>query len=212
MRWTFCHGRWKRLSVFGAVLSAVLSMAGPAAAIGGGTKAAPDEFPWMVRVLPVNCGGTLIHPQLMLTAEHRVDEQPDDSFTIVSGPVDLKSPRRTLTRSTEILGGPDWRDGPDWAVIKLERPLELPTLRIAGLAPAPERHLGAGGHRARRVRLRVGRDPGRHRQLSPMSPTSPGTSGAPPPNCSSADRYGMCHSRLRGRPGIRYPSEARMAR
>ncbi|MER5457554.1 serine protease [Micromonospora sp. NPDC002389] len=123
--------RLKRLLIAVVALAAVLVTAAPAAAISGGGRAVPGEFPWMVRLLPVGCGGTLIHPQLVLTAQHCVDEQPGDSVTVVSGTVDLKHPRRTMNRSTAHLGGAEWWNGPDWAVIKLERPLDLPVVRLA---------------------------------------------------------------------------------
>ncbi len=68
----------------------------PTAAISGGEPVAPGEFPWMVRLLPADCGGTLVHPQ-----------------------------------STAVIGGHDWWEGRDWAVVKLVQPLDLPTVRAA---------------------------------------------------------------------------------
>jgi secreted trypsin-like serine protease len=81
--------------------------------------------------LSVRLSRNPVGAQPVLTAQHCVDEQPGDSFTVVSGAVDLENPRRTVTRSTAILGGTAWCDGPDRAVVKLEKPLRLPALRLA---------------------------------------------------------------------------------
>ncbi|HEX6360042.1 trypsin-like serine protease [Actinophytocola sp.] len=99
----------------------------------GGTPAAQGEFPWVVR-LSMGCGGSMITQQLVLTAAHCVPPTgPNTSITATLGAVDLQDPNRVVVRSDFVhrapgAGGPP---GDDWALIRLERPVDVPTIPIA---------------------------------------------------------------------------------
>ncbi|MFD7920336.1 S1 family peptidase [Streptomyces sp. NPDC059740] len=98
----------------------------------GGTPAIQGEFPFVVR-LSVGCGGALYSKDLVLTAAHCVDRSgPDTSLTVTAGVVHLDNPAALRTTSTRVVRAPGYEGkGRDWALVKLAKPLDLPTLPIA---------------------------------------------------------------------------------
>ncbi|MGW7265852.1 S1 family peptidase [Streptomyces sp. NPDC054842] len=127
----------RRLLAAGAVALAAVSLqplsaqAAPQPVVGG-TRAAQGEFPFMVR-LSMGCGGALYAKDVVLTAAHCVSGSGNNtSITATAGVVDLQSSGATKVRSTKVLRAPGYTgQGKDWALIKLARPIELPTLKIA---------------------------------------------------------------------------------
>ncbi|MBD0840011.1 S1 family peptidase [Streptomyces sp. TRM68416] len=128
----------KRCAVAATAALAVVSLqpvsaaqAAPAPVVGG-TRAAQGEFPFMVR-LSMGCGGALYTQQIVLTAAHCVGRTgPNTGITATAGVVDLQSSSRIQVRSTYVYRAPGYNgDGKDWALIKLARPINLPTLKIA---------------------------------------------------------------------------------
>jgi secreted trypsin-like serine protease len=130
----------KRCLAAGAVLLAAVSLQ-PASAFAaptepqpvvGGSRAAQGEFPFMVR-LSMGCGGALYARDIVLTAAHCVGSSGNNTgITATAGVVDLRSSSAIKVRSTKVLRAPGYNGtGKDWALIKLERPIDLPTLKIA---------------------------------------------------------------------------------
>ncbi|MEU4687461.1 serine protease [Actinoplanes sp. NPDC023714] len=99
----------------------------------GGKVAAAGKFPWAVR-LSMGCGGALTAPRVVLTAGHCVGATgANRRITITAGAPDLKSRKAITVRSVAVYRSPKFvteTSGDDWAVVRLERALALPTLDL----------------------------------------------------------------------------------
>jgi secreted trypsin-like serine protease len=108
----------------------------------GGVRAAEGAFPWVVR-LSVGCDGALAAPRFVLTAAHCVGRTgANSSILVAAGSVDLHSSRTIQVRSDYVRRAPGYHyatSGDDWALIRLARPLDLPTLPLA-----PDSHYNSG--------------------------------------------------------------------
>jgi secreted trypsin-like serine protease len=140
--WT---SRLRRTGVLLAgVATALAAAAGQAAAapppedvqpqVVGGHRADPGEYPWMVR-LSMGCGGAMYTKQIVLTAAHCVSGTGSNTgITATIGVVDLRDPAAVKVRSTYVYQAPGYDNpsGDDWALIKLARAVDVPTLTVAG--------------------------------------------------------------------------------
>lgn len=105
----------------------------PVLEVVGGKLADSGRFPWAVR-LSMGCGGALAAPRVVLTAGHCVGPTgPNDRITVTAGATDLDSRTAIAVKSVEVYRSPDFvteTEGDDWAVVRLERDLSLPTLPV----------------------------------------------------------------------------------
>lgn len=105
----------------------------PARDVVGGLEAPQGKFPWAVR-LSVGCGGALIAQRVVLTAGHCVGGTGSNTTIVVTaGASDLKSRRAQTARSEQVIRAEGFLDeirGDDWAIVRLDKPLRLPTLPL----------------------------------------------------------------------------------
>lgn len=110
----------------------------------GGIDAKPNAYPWMTALLIAEipdaqyaqfCGGSLVAPDIVVTAAHCVDGLPGSDFVeVVVGANDLRSV--TPAQRIKILGyavHPGWDAANilnDIAIIKLSQAIDNPTLPI----------------------------------------------------------------------------------
>jgi secreted trypsin-like serine protease len=99
----------------------------------GGASAPAGKYPWVVR-LSTGCAGSLVAARVVLTAAHCVGGSgPDRGIAVTAGTNDLGA-TGVRAHSVRVIRAPGFRDatwGADWALITLDRSLDLPTLRIA---------------------------------------------------------------------------------
>jgi secreted trypsin-like serine protease len=133
-------GRWRVVVPLVGALVAAGAIAGPSIAragemkadVVGGTRAAQGEFPFIVR-LSMGCDGSMYTKQIVLTAAHCVNRTgANTSIGVTGGVVDLQSPSALKTTSTYVYRGTGYpSSNADWALIKLAKPLDLPTIPAA---------------------------------------------------------------------------------
>jgi secreted trypsin-like serine protease len=115
-----------RLALVAALVAALIVAIAPADAIVGGTGAASNAYPWMVR-LSVGCDGALVAPQVVLTAGHCVGHTGrTTSISATGGSADLASSAAVTVRSAYVFRAPGFKSatkGNDWALIQLAGPL-----------------------------------------------------------------------------------------
>jgi len=134
--WLTAAGTFATLTVTAAAVAPFAAHATtdpPTPRVVGGGRAAQGEFPWVVR-LSMGCGGALYSRQVVLTAAHCVaGTGANTSITATAGVVDLQSSKATKVSSTFVFQAPGFDENTmanDWALIKLAKPVNLPTLPI----------------------------------------------------------------------------------
>jgi secreted trypsin-like serine protease len=104
----------------------------------GGTPAKPGAYPDAVAVIAPNalCSGTLIAPDLVLTAGHCIEMKPTK---VVIGSVDLaKSPQGETIAVKSAIAYPDWQHRYDVGLLELDKPSHVKPRPIAQACTATE--------------------------------------------------------------------------
>ena len=96
----------------------------------GGTPAKPGEWPDAVAVLAPNalCSGTLIAPDLVLTAGHCIDAKPNK---VIIGSVDIAKPGGEMIDIKSAIAYPDWQHRYDIGLLELAKPSKAKPRAVA---------------------------------------------------------------------------------
>jgi len=108
----------------------ICSSAYAAAPVVGGTEAKPGEWPEVALVVAPQalCSGTLIAPDLVLTAGHCIETHP---FEVIVGTVDFSKPGGERIPVASAIAYPDWRHAFDVGVLELAHPAKAPPRELA---------------------------------------------------------------------------------
>ena len=147
---------WRVICGALGVLLASLALAGPAAASGGasasivgGTTALSEEWPWAAFILAADhkgegfsCSGTVISPNLVLTAGHCVEDiitgkkTPPAQYVVVTGSSDIRdSTVRQVSRVSRTILDPNFnrfKVHGDAGLLVLSTPTTVPAVALAG--------------------------------------------------------------------------------
>lgn len=126
-----------------AVLSVLISShAFAAAPVVGGHEAAPGEWPDVALVVApmALCSGTLVAPDVVLTAGHCIETKP---FEVILGTTDYAVPGGEAIPVTKAIAYPDWKHAYDVGILVLAHPAKATPRAIAGACTVKE-HLADG--------------------------------------------------------------------
>ena len=82
------------VTALATVAVCTILVAAPAQAVVGGREADPGEWPWQVALLVdggIWCGGSLVAPDVVLTAAHCTDGVDPAALSVLAGTIDLRS-------------------------------------------------------------------------------------------------------------------------
>jgi trypsin len=132
------------------------------ASVIGGQAAEPGTFPWMAFIIDFKgneeeglCSGTVLAPNLVLTAAHcAVDLETGvaneaSGYRVVTGNVDWASPERQVSAVSQVVVFPHYKASAtspiafgDAALLVLSTPTTAPAIRLATPAQAKRVHTG----------------------------------------------------------------------